>query len=136
MEPFRPDPNLRLLDQVLQVLRYHQYAYSTQKNYCKWIRHYIGFHGNRHPSTMGKAEIEGFLSYLAEKRQVSASTQKQALNGIVFLYKRVLLLPVDESLDPIRAKKQRRIPVVLCQNEVQTVLYNMEGTHRLMARLM
>ncbi|WP_300674567.1 phage integrase N-terminal SAM-like domain-containing protein [Desulfoluna sp.] len=103
MEPFRPNPNLKLMDQVTQVLRYHHYAYSTQKNYGQWIRHYIGFHGNRHPAEMGKTEIESFLSYLAEKRQVAASTQKQALNAIVFLYKRVLFIPVDEALELVRA---------------------------------
>lgn len=136
MEPFRPNPNLKLMDQVTQVLRYHHYAYSTQKNYGQWIRHYIGFHGNRHPAEMGKAEIESFLSYLAEKRRVAASTQKQALNAIVFLYKRVLFIPVDEALELVRAKKRQRLPVVLSQDEVKAVLYNMQGTHRLMGRLM
>ena len=85
---------------------------------------------------MGKTEIESFLSYLAEKCQVSASTQKQALNAIVFLYKRVLFIPVDQTLEPVRARKQRRIPVVLSQQETQAVLYNLQGTYRLMASLM
>lgn len=136
MEPFRPNPNLKLMDQVTQVLRYHHYAKATIKSYCTWLRHYIGFHGNRHPASMGKPEIESFLSYLAEKRQVSASTQKQALNAIVFLYKRVLFIPVDQTLEPIRARKQRRIPVVLSQREVQAVLFNLQGSYKLMASLM
>jgi len=136
VEPFRPNPELRLLDQLTQVLRYHHYAYTTQKSYRSWIRHYIGYHQNRHPTEMGKPEIEAFLSYLAETRRVSASTQKQALNAIVFFYKRVLFIPVDEALEMVRAKKQKRMPVVLSQDEVQSVLFNMKGTYRLMGRLM
>ncbi len=136
MDHFRPNPNLKLMEQVMQVLRYHHYAKATQKSYCSWIRHYIGFHKNRHPVEMGKPEIEAFLSYLAETREVSASTQKQALNAIVFFYKRVLFIPVDETLEMVRAKKQKRMPVVFSQDEVQSVLFNMQGTYRLMGRLM
>ena len=136
MDLFRPNPNLKLMEQVTQVLSYHHYAKATQKSYCSWIRHYIGFHKNRHPSEMGKAEIELFLAYLAETRNVSPSTQKQALNAIVFLYKRVLFIPVSDSLELVRAKKRVRIPVVLSQAEVQDVLFNMQGTYRLMGRLM
>lgn len=137
MEPFKPNPNLKLMDQVKQVLRYYHYAYTTEKIYCSWIRQYIHFHGNsRHPSEMGKSEIEAFLSYLATHRKVSAATQKQALNALVFLYRRVLLLSVDKSLGVVRAKKQKRIPVVLSQREVQAVLYNLQGTYQLMGRLM
>ena len=84
---FRPDSNLRLMDQVRQVLRYHHYAYRTERTYCDWIVRYIKFFGTkRHPKQMGKNEIETFLSDLAIRRKVSASTQKQALNAIVFLY--------------------------------------------------
>jgi integrase-like protein len=91
---FRANPKLKLMDQVRQVLRYHHYAYRTERTYCDWIVRYIRFHGaNKHPKTMGKQEIEAFLSHLALNLDVSASTQRQALNAIVFLYRRVVTLP-------------------------------------------
>ena len=137
MEAFRPNPALKLMDQVREVMRYHHYAFSTEKNYCHWIRQYIHFHGTiRHPAKMGKAEIEAFLSHLAVKRKVSVSTQKQALNAIAFLYKRVLLMPINEHLDMVRARRPVHIPVVLTVPEVEAVLDRIHGTHRLMARLL
>jgi len=120
---FRPDPELRLMDQVRQVLRYHHYAYRTEQTYCDWIMRYIRYHGRKtHPREMGKKEIEAFLSHLTVQQKVAASTQRQALNAIVFLYKKVLDIPVDEKLEPVRAKRHRRPPVVMAQSEVANVL--------------
>ena len=134
---FRPDPGLRLMDQVRQVLRYHHYAYRTEQTYCDWIKRYIHYHGAKtHPRKMGKREIEAFLSHLAVQQNVAAATQRQALNAIVFLYKKVLNIPVDENLDPVRAKKYRRPPVVMSQREVSIVLEHMQGLHLLMAKLL
>jgi len=134
---FRPDPELRLMDQVRQVLRYHHYAYRTEQTYCDWIMRYIRYHGGKtHPRKMGKKEIEAFLSHLAVKQKVAASTQRQALNAIVFLYKKVLDIPVDEKLEPVRAKRHRRPPVVMAQSEVANVLGHMQGLHLLMAKLL
>jgi site-specific recombinase XerD len=133
---FRPDPKLRLMDQVRQVLRYHHYAYRTEQTYCDWIMRYIRYHGSKtHPRNMGKKEIEAFLSHLAVQ-DVAASTQRQALNAIVFLYKKVLDIPVDEKLEPVRVKKLTRPPVVMSQNEVAHVLGQMQGDHLLMAKLL
>ena len=90
-QKFKPDPKLRLMDQVRQVLRYHHYAYRTEQTYCDWILRYIRFHGAKtHPKYMGKKEIEAFLSHLAVNRNVAAATQRLALNATVFLYKQVL----------------------------------------------
>ena len=137
LKQFRPDPNLRLMDQVRQVLRYHHYAYRTEQTYCDWILRYIRFHGSKiHPRNMGKNEIEAFLSHLAVQQNVAASTQRQALNAIVFLYKKVLNMPVDENLEPVRAKRQPRPPVVMSQTEVIRVLGNMQGLHLLMTKLL
>ncbi len=137
LKQFRPDPNLRLMDQVRQVLRYHHYAYRTEQTYCDWILRYIRFHGSKiHPRNMGKNEIETFLSHLAVQQNVAASTQRQALNAIVFLYKKVLNMPVDENLEPVRAKRQPRPPVVMSQAEVIRVLGNMQGLHLLMTKLL
>ena len=134
---FRPDPKLRLMEQVRQVLRYHHYAYRTEQTYCDWIMRYIRYHGGKiHPRKMGKKEIEAFLSHLAVQQNVAASTQRQALNAIVFLYKKVLDIPVDEKLEPVRAKRHSRPPVVMSQREVANVLGHMQGLHLLMAKLL
>ena len=111
------------MDQVREVLRYHRYGYKTEQAYTRWILRFIKYNGTRHPREMGKSEIEAFLSHLAIDRNVADSTQSQALNAIVFLYKHVLDLPVSEELSPIRSKKPVRLPVVLSQ-------------HSLIARLM
>ncbi len=134
---FKPDPKIKLMDQVRQVLRYHHYSLSTEKTYCDWISRYIKYHRcKRHPSEMGKREIEDFLSHLATDLKVSASTQRQALNAIVFLYKLVLDISIDEQLSPVKARKHRRSPVVMTKNEVIKVLGNISGTHLLMAKLL
>lgn len=79
------------MNQVREVLRYHHYSYKTEQTYTAWILKYIRFHGSKtHPKHMGKNEVERFLSYLGEKRHVAPATQRQALNALVFLYKKVL----------------------------------------------
>jgi len=134
---FRPDPRLKLMDQVRQVLRYHHYAFRTEQAYCDWIVRYIKFHSaKKHPKEMGKKEVDAFLSHLAVNRKVAAATQKQAFNAIIFLYRHVLDVPFDDKIEPIRAKKSRRLPVVMSQREVQHVLSHMKGVHHLMARLL
>jgi len=136
-EKFRPDPNLQLMDQVRQVLRYHHYAYRTEQTYCDWIARYIKFHGaGTHPKDMGKTEIDGFLSHLVTHAKVSAATQRQAMNAIGFLYRRVLDQPIEDRIMPVRARRPTRLPVIMTQEEVQQVLNEMKGTHSLMARLL
>ncbi len=98
---------------------------------------YIRYHGGKtHPRNMGKKEIEAFLSQLAVQQKVAASTQRQALNAIVFLYKKVLDIPVDENLEPVRAKRHPRPPVVMAQSEVANVFVHMQRLHLLMAKLL
>ena len=134
---FKPDPNLRLMDQVRQVLRYHHYSYRTEQTYTEWIIRFIKFHGSRkHPMKMGKPEIEAFLSHLATNRRVAASTQRQALNALIFLYRHVLDKPIEDKIAPVKAKSRRRPPVVLTKNEVRQVFNQMRGTHLLMAKIM
>jgi integron integrase len=134
---FKPDSSLRLMDQVKQVLRYHHYAYRTEQTYCNWILRYVKFHGGKtHPKDMGKKEVEGFLSHLASHGKVAASTQRQALNAIVFLYRNVLDQPIQGEIAPVRAKRHARVPVIMTQGEVQRVLGEMNGTHLLMAKLL
>ena len=124
------------MDQVKAVMRYHHYAYRTEQSYCDWIYKYILFHNNKHPDQMGGTEIEAFLSHLALSRKVSASTQRQALNALIFLYHRVLEKPIREEIKPIRAKRKPKLPVVMTQGEVKRVLGYMKGTHLLMAQLL
>jgi site-specific recombinase XerD len=103
-ERFRPKPG-KLLDQVREVMRYHHYAIRTEQTYVKWMLDYIRFNGTRHPREMGKPEIERFLSHLAVNRNVAPSTQNQALNAILFLYKHVLDMPLNDYIDATRSKK-------------------------------
>jgi len=134
---FRPDPNLKLMDQVRQVLRYHHYAYRTEQTYCDWIVRYIKYFGSKkHPRDMGKTEIDAFLSHLATNSKVSASTQRQALNAIIFLYRSVLDLPIEGQIEPTRAKRHPRPPVVMTKREVKRVLAHMHGIHLLMAKIL
>lgn len=125
-----------MLDQVREVLRYHQYAFSTEKTYTQWILRYIYFYNKeRHPKDMGEREVERFLSHLASEGKVAASTQKQALNALVFLYRDVLLQPLNNTIAPVRAKRKASPPTVLTSEEVESLFAQMQGTHFLMARL-
>ena len=132
---FMPDKNHKLMEQVRETLRYYHYAYRTEQTYCEWIKRFLGHYGmKRHPSEMGAAEVERWLSHLAEKEGVAAATQRQALNAIVFLYRDVL----DQELGniaPVRSKRHRKPPTVLTKAEVGRVLARMQGTHQLMAQL-
>jgi len=126
----------KLLDQVRDVLRVQHYSYRTEKTYIGWIKRYIVFHGKRHPRDMGKAEIEAFLTFLAVERHVAASTQNQALNSILFLYRSVLGINVEQMTDVVRAKRNKRIPVVFSQREVRAVLAHLSGVNTLIASLL
>ncbi len=133
---FQPDRHLRLMDQVRQVLRYYHYKYRTEQTYCKWILWFLRYHGgNSHPGTIGKTEIESFLSHLAVQERVSASTQRQALNTIMFLYCKVPGKDIQEQIAPVKAKQRRRPPVVLTQQKVRQLLNRMHGTHQASQKL-
>ncbi|WP_240191911.1 site-specific integrase [Desulforhopalus vacuolatus] len=98
---FTPNPQLKLMDQVRETLRYSHYARSTEKTYCQWLLRYSYFYGKkRHPKDMGEREIERFLSHLASAQHVAASTQRQNLNALVFLHRDVLQAPLDQSIAP------------------------------------
>ncbi len=134
---FKPNPDLRLMNQVRQVSRYQHYSYRTEQTYCDWIMRFIKFHGSQtHPKDMGKSETEAFLSHLATNRKVAASTRRQALNALVFLYKYVFDMPIGDNIAPVKARKRRRLPVVMTKSEISQVLNQMKGTHLLMAKVM
>ena len=113
-----------------------RYSLRTIKTYQYWIKAFIIFHGKSHPNSMGRDEIEMYLSYLAVNRKVSSSTQALALNALMFLYNKYLEQPIEDMSEFKRAKRKRKIPVVLTQDEVKLLLSNMHGTHRLMASIL
>jgi len=108
----------------------------TEKAYVGWIKRFIFFHNKRHPAEMGEPEIARFLSSLATESHVSSSTQNQAFNALLFLYQEVLRRKIGLIEGVVRAKKPRRLPVVLTKEEVQRLLACLEGTPWLMARLL
>lgn len=126
----------KLLTQVRNILRMKHYSYRTEKTYIHWIKRFIFFNNKRHPDLLGEKEINAFLSHLAVKEQVSASTQDLALNSIVFLYKQVLQKDMGDFGAFIRAKKPKHIPVVLTQNEVKLILSHIHGVAWLMVSLL
>ena len=126
----------RLFDQIRDRIRTLHYSIRTEQAYLGWIRRYILFHHKRHPSEMGKMEIEAFLTHLAVSRQVSSSTQNQALNAILFLYRQVLGIDLPWLDDVIRAKQSQRLPVVLTQAEVNLLLSHLDGTYALIAQML
>lgn len=133
---FHPNPKLKLMDQVKEVLRYHHYAYRTEQTYCQWILRYIHYFGGKtHPNLLGAKDVEVFLSHLATSEGVSASTQRQALNALVFLYKHVLDIDMQDKIAPARSKRLASPPTVMTQAEVQRLLAAMDGKPALMAKL-
>ena len=126
----------RLLDRVRSAVRTHHYSRRTEDAYVLCVRRFILFHGKRHPIEMGASEVSSFLTNLAVNRRVSASTQNQALNAILFLYRRVIGVELPWLDDVVRAKGPTRIPVVLTRDEVRAVLGRIEGIPGLMAMLL
>lgn len=124
------------LDSVRAAIRTRHYAHSTEKAYVNWIRQYIVFHGKRHPRELGGPEVERFLTHLATRAKVSASTQNQALSALLFMYRHILEIELPWLENVVRAKRRMRVPVVLTPEEVRSVLENMYGTSRLVADLL
>jgi integron integrase len=126
----------RLMDRMRGALRSRHYARRTEKAYCLWVERFIRYHQMRHPSEMGEAEINAFLTHLAVDCKVSASTQNQALAGLLFLYRSVIGREVGDLTGVIRARKQKRLPVVLTREEVRALLEEMDSVCWLAASLM
>jgi integron integrase len=131
-----PLKSVRLLDQLRERIRYLHYTISTERTYVHWVKAFIRFHRLRHPSTMGRAEIEAFLSWLANERSVAVSTHKQALSALLFLYKQVLGIDLPWMNKIGRPRTTRRLPVVLSPDEVKRLFVLMDGEHRLFAQLL
>ncbi len=121
---------------LVGVLRRKHYSYNTEQCYVMWYRQFVKWHGgNRHPETMGAQEISAFLTHLAVNKGLAATSQNQALNAIIFLYKQVLEMPV-EGIEAQRAKHHRRLPVVLTQEQVKALLAGVTGEVGMVCRLL
>jgi integron integrase len=135
----------KLLDQYRDQLRIKQYSPRTEETYLKWAREYIRYHNpdlahgqvTIHPSQMTVNEINQFITHLVVERKISESTQNQALSAILFLYRHVLQITLDEiALTPLRPQKNKRVPTVLSKDEVRAVIANLDGVYKLMAQIL
>lgn len=125
-----------LLDQIRTAIRLRGMSYRTEQAYVDWARKFILFHAKRHPKEMGAEEIRAFLASLVNVRNVAPATQNQALHALLFLYREVLQIELPRIGDLQPAKKNTRVPTVFTPEEVQRILEQMQGTKKLMARLL
>ena len=126
----------KLLDRVRNLIRTKHYSIRTEEAYVSWIKRFILFHGKRHPRDMGENEISAFLTDLAVNRNVSASTQNQAFNALLFLYRNVLQMEFGELENVERAKRPKRLPVVFTKEEIKKIIDQLETCKWIMAQLM
>ena len=127
----------KLLEIMRDKIRFKHYSIRTEQVYLHWAKRYILFHNKRHPKDMGKVEIEQFLTNLATIQKVSPTTQNQAFNAILFLYREILNISMqDQNIQALRAQERKHIPVVLTINEVKAIVLNMTGIYQLMVKLM
>ena len=132
----QPAAKSRLLDFLRAEIRKRHYSYRTEKQYVGWVVRFIEFHHGQHPESLGGPEVEAFLSHLATTRDVAAATQAQALAALLFLYKRVLHVDLPWLGNVTRAKRPKRLPVVLSREEVRHLLNHLRGPYRVIASLL
>ena len=125
-----------LLESLSRELRLRHYSERTISTYLSWVLRYIRFHGKRHPRELGREQVEEYLSSLAIKSHVSASTQNQALAAIGFLYRHVLSIQLEETEQLARPKRPVRLPGVLTRDEMKRLIGEMDGTPQLVATLL
>jgi integron integrase len=135
-----PNPKARLKDQFHEVARFKHLSFRTETTYWEWVVRFLRFHKERagawqHPRDLGNRGVTPFLTYLAAERNVSVSTQNQALNALLFLYREVLTLPMLAG-DFVRVRRPPGVPTVLTREEVRELLDEVTGTYQLMARLL
>ena len=128
----------RLLDEMRNLMRRCHYSIHTEPAYRDWVKRYIRFQNmqSKNDFRHGEEKIEAFLTYLARDRQMATSTQNQAMNALVFLYKHVLKQPLSGEINEDRARKQPRIPLVLTREETTRVIALMSGVHQLIVELL
>ncbi|MBU3947008.1 MAG: integron integrase [Proteobacteria bacterium] len=126
----------KLLELVRQKIRLKHYSIRTEESYIGWIKRFIYFHDKKHPKDLGRAEVEAFLSDLAIRGKVSASTQNQAFSALLFLYVKVLNMDVFDNIDAFRAKKPQRLPTVLTFDETMEILDAMTDIFQLITMIL
>ncbi len=126
----------KLLNQLTDVIRARHYSIRTEQAYVRWVKNFILFHNKKHPADMGEKEISEYLTFLAVKSHVAASTQNQALSAILFLYKHILKREMSWLDDVIKAKKPKKLPLVFTKEEAKKVLLQLEGAKWIMANLL
>jgi len=133
-----PKKDRKLLDEVLDLVRLHHYSIHTERTHCDWIKRYIRHHRmtDRKDLIDGEVKIEAFLTHLAVDKAVSPSMQNQAMNALVFLYKKVLKRPLDGTINAVPATKKVNVPVVLTRNETKRIIGVMTGIHQLVVKLL
>ena len=130
-------PEKKLLDQYRDAILTKQYSPRTSETYIQWVRDYILYHNKRHPKEMAETEINQFITHLVTERNVAASTQNQAISAILFLYRHVLHIPLEETLVAnFRPQRAKNIPTVLSKEEVKQIIDRMEGVIKLTVQLM
>jgi len=138
IEPYREAPidkQSPSIQRYLAALTARHYSGRTKESYEKWLRRFLESTGDRSPKALGSADINSFLSHLAVDEEVSASTQNQALAALLFFFRNVLNVPVSNIGEVIRAKKPKRLPVVMSRQEVRAVLSELQGEKWLAASL-
>ena len=126
----------KLLDQVSDVARFRHLSLRTEDAYRNWIKRFIYFHGKRHPRDLDAEAVRSFLTHLAVNEHVAASTQNQAFNALLFLYKQVLQMDVPKIEGVERARHSRRLPVVFTKAASNAVIAQMKGARQLIAGLL
>ena len=128
----------KILDEVSDIMRVGHYSIHTERVYCDWIKRFILFHGmkNRDDLHGGEEKITQFLTYLAVEKDISPATQNQAMNALVFLYKKVLKDPLTQEINALRASKKKKVPTVMSKEEVIRVLDIMGGLPQLVTKLL
>jgi len=129
-------PPTKLLDRARYRIRLKGYSIRTEQSYVSWIRRFILFHNKRHPQDMGKDEIEAYLTHLAVNRHVSPSTQNQAFNSLLFLYRNVLEIKFPENINAYRSKRPVRLPTVLTKAETIKIISMITGFHQIMVKIL
>ncbi len=129
-------PERKLLDQVSDVARFRHLSLRTEETYRTWIKRFILFHGKRHPRDLDAAAVRSFLTHLAVNERVAASTQNQAFNALLFLYRQVLKLEPPNIDGVERARQSKNLPVVFTKEESSAVIAHLKGENRLIAGLL
>src|SRR3989304_5397855 len=138
-QPNSPTPpkEKKLLDQYRDIINLKHYSPRTGDTYIVWVKEYILFHNKRHPKEMGAPEINQFLTHLASEKKISASTQNQALSAILFLYRHVIHVELDEtSLSDFRPQQPKTVPTVMSKDKVKRVFASLTGINKLISQVM